>query len=185
MLSLFVISSIRHEFEIDVSNVQELEIFVQDNVAVCGGTSFALYDLFLTGDFSDLMNPPSASDAFSWEFDQTTGTVIISGTGKLPDYHCDYDPAPWDELGYFDLLKHMVIKDGITEIGSFTFTFVDESVTIPKSVTKIGALAFADASRLQTVYYQGTEAEWDNMVIDYAGNEVLDDISIVYLEDGN
>ena len=171
----------QHEFEIDVSNVQELEIFVQDNIAVCGGTSFALYDLFLTGDFSNPIVPPSTSDEFSWEFDQTTGTVIISGTGELPDYHCDHNAAPWDELGYYDLLKHMVIKDGITEIGSFTFAFVDESVTIPKSVTKIRAGAFADAWNIQTIYYQGTEAEWNSIEIDYAGNSELDDVNIVYL----
>ena len=131
----------------------------------------------------DNSTPPT--DEFSWEFDQTTGTVIISGTGELPDYHCDHNAAPWDELGYYDLLKHMVIKDGITEIGSFTFAFVDESVTIPKSVTKIRAGAFADAWNLQTIYYQGTEAEWNSIEIDYAGNSELNDVNIVYLGNSN
>jgi len=131
----------------------------------------------------DNSTPPT--DEFSWEFDQTTGTVIISGTGELPDYHCDHNAAPWDELGYYDLLKHMVIRDGITEIGSFTFAFVDESVTIPKSVTKIRAGAFADAWNLQTIYYQGTEVEWNSIEIDYAGNSELYDVNIVYLGNSN
>lgn len=175
----------QHEFQIDVSNIHELEIFVQDNVAVRGGTSFALFDLFLTGDISNSTVPPSPSEAFSWEFDETTGTVTISGTGSMKDYHCDHDPAPWDELGYDDLLKHMVIKDGITEIGTFTFAFVDETVTIPKSVTKIRSGAFADAWNLQTVYYQGTESEWNNIAIDYAGNGELERVNIIYLGNSN
>ena len=38
------------EFDIDVSEVTELKIYIEDNTAVKGGTSFALYDLFLFGD---------------------------------------------------------------------------------------------------------------------------------------
>jgi len=34
-------------FDIDISGVKELTIKVQDNLAVSGGTSFALYDLYL------------------------------------------------------------------------------------------------------------------------------------------
>lgn len=35
-------------FSVDVSDVKELKILVEDNNAVAGGTSFALYDMFLT-----------------------------------------------------------------------------------------------------------------------------------------
>ena len=35
------------EFNIDVSNVDELKVLIKDNIKTAGGTSFALYDLFL------------------------------------------------------------------------------------------------------------------------------------------
>lgn len=38
----------QHEFKIDVRNVETFKILVKDNKAVMGGTSFALYDMFLT-----------------------------------------------------------------------------------------------------------------------------------------
>ena len=86
-------TNFQHEFEIDVSNVQRLEILVQDNIAVCGGTSFALYDLFVTGDFSDNSNTdvkiidainytkpviatPDSSD-IGWEPDGMVHTIKI------------------------------------------------------------------------------------------------------------
>ena len=37
----------KHDFVIDVSGVDELKVLVQDNVKTAGGTSFALYNLFL------------------------------------------------------------------------------------------------------------------------------------------
>lgn len=46
---------------VDVSGVNELRLFVQDNVAVSGGTSFALYDMFL-----DASAPEIPSDAFEY-----------------------------------------------------------------------------------------------------------------------
>ena len=41
--------SYEFDFQIDVSNINSLKIMVKDNIAVCGGTSFAIYDLFLYG----------------------------------------------------------------------------------------------------------------------------------------
>lgn len=40
----------RHSFNVNVSDVDTLTIVVKDNVAVSGGTSFALYDMFLSQD---------------------------------------------------------------------------------------------------------------------------------------
>ncbi len=38
-----------YEISLNVTNVEQLTLYMCDNVAVCGGTSFALYDMFLIG----------------------------------------------------------------------------------------------------------------------------------------
>lgn len=45
--------SYKHEFTIDVSGVNSFKILMKDNVGVKGGTSFALYDMFLYEESSD------------------------------------------------------------------------------------------------------------------------------------
>lgn len=52
------------------------------------------------------------------------------------------------------------------------------SVTIPDSVTKIGYAAFSNCNSLTDIYYQGTEAEWENIEIASVGNECLDNVTI-------
>ncbi len=43
----------KHDFEIDVTGVKELKVMVKDNEKKAGGTSFALYNLFLERDTYD------------------------------------------------------------------------------------------------------------------------------------
>ena len=118
---------------------------------------------------------------FNWKFNESTGTLTLSGLGEMPDYHCDFDPAPWDYLFYSDLVKHIVIEDGLTSIGSFTCWGAEESVTIPKSVTFIEYAAF-DCAIVKTIYYQGSEADWDKITIIPQGNWALEEIKIIFLE---
>ncbi len=51
----------------------------------------------------------------------------------------------------------------VTEIGVGAFGFCSSltEVTIPKSVTSIGEMAFYDCGALVTVYYGGTQEDWD------------------------
>ena len=66
-------------------------------------------------------------------------------------------------FSYCRKLESVTIPEGVTTIGAYAFKYCDAatSVTIPKSVTSIGGLAFENCDALQTVYYNGTEAEWD------------------------
>lgn len=82
------------------------------------------------------------------------GTLTISGTGDIPDYLVyaySSNKAPW--YNDRDNIKNVVIKDGVTNIGSYAFCDCSRltSVVIPNSVTSIGDLAFYYCSSLTSV----------------------------------
>jgi len=86
------------------------------------------------------------------------GTLIISGTGDMPDYESIYEgkwiiasTAPWFE--YRNLFTAVMIEDGITSIGSYAFILCSNltSAIIGNSVRSIGYAAFYDCSNLASV----------------------------------
>ena len=79
----------------------------------------------------------------------------VTAIGEYAFYNC---PA----------LEQMVLPAGLTVIegGLFSDCISLKSVTIPKGVTAIGLYAFDDCDALEVINYQGTEAEWNQIVID-------------------
>ena len=77
-------------------------------------------------------------DNLTWTLD-IDGTLTISGTGDMYDF--EENGSPW--------CKNTAIK----------------SVVIPEGVTKIGAAAFVGCTSLTDVYYDGTEAQWNEIAV--------------------
>jgi hypothetical protein len=88
----------------------------------------------------------SCGDNLTWTFDDATGTLSISGTGEMYDF--DEDPAPWDE--FKNQITQIDISNGVTSIGNRAFCDLQyvTSITIPISVTRIGAEAFSGMTAL-------------------------------------
>ena len=66
-------------------------------------------------------------------------------------------------FGYCSSLTKVIIPEGVTSIGKGAFGACSSlmEVTIPKSVTSIGKWAFDECEALATVYYGGTQEDWD------------------------
>lgn len=85
-----------------------------------------------------------------WELDEN-GLLVISGSGEMEDYIVTGD-APWYEKSFS--IKTVVIESGITSIGRNSFSHYYTSITnitIPDSVTSIGAGAFTECMSLTAI----------------------------------
>ncbi len=83
----------------------------------------------------------TCGDNLTWEFDDSTGTLTISGTGEMYDYErlgsTDYTNAPWDE--YRESISSLVISEGITSVGERAFyshEYKFDTVYLPESLTQ-------------------------------------------------
>ena len=85
----------------------------------------------------------------TWEYDETTKTLTISGTGDMEDL--EGSPMPWGS--YLPDIECVNIENGVTSIAGWAFYGCSSltSVTIPDGVTSIGSSAFWDCSSLPSV----------------------------------
>ena len=90
----------------------------------------------------------------AWNFDATTGTLTVSGTGDLPDYPYSSSldrQAPWK--AWADNIKTVVLSEGITDTGDCTFHSLKNltKVQLPSTLKTIGNNAFSGAKKLKEV----------------------------------
>ena len=84
-----------------------------------------------------------------WSFDPASGTLTISGTGAIPNWSSNF-AMPWYDYirtannanGWS--VKHIVVSEGITDIGDYSFYYCTDlqDVSLPSSLTRIGNSAF-------------------------------------------
>ena len=91
----------------------------------------------------------TCGDNLTWEFDEYTSTLTISGTGDMYYYDVYFnasndeaDDRPWQ--AYTSKIKNIIINEGVTTISekafyNFEYLFF---VTIPLSLTRIKDKAF-------------------------------------------
>ncbi|MBQ7540856.1 MAG: leucine-rich repeat protein, partial [Clostridia bacterium] len=89
--------------------------------------------------------------AQGYTFDKSTCTLTVSGNATIDLL----------EFSGLDVIRHVVIEQGVTFIGSSAFRRCTglQSVTIPDSVTIIGPSAFDSCSALQSVTIPGSVTE--------------------------
>lgn len=135
--------------------------------------------------FAADLNGQCGENAF-YELNETTQTLIISGSGSMFNYDNSVAPFSVRDMIY----QSVIIEEGITSIGNAAFFNRSKllSVRIPDSVETIGILAFygcsnltsvtigsgvsdiglgafADCSNLKDVFFNGCEEEWNSIEI--------------------
>ncbi len=95
-----------------------------------------------------LADGEDCGEDLTWILD-SSGVLMISGSGAMADY--EPDSLRWDNRE--DAVIHVILEDGITEIGSFAFYDCTNltDIVIPESVTAIGTAAFKGCSSLKDV----------------------------------
>ena len=88
-------------------------------------------------------------DNLTWKL-YADGTLNISGTGAMKDYDYSDNRSP---VYMNSSVKKIVIEDGVTSIGNWTFSDCSGliSITIPNSVASIGDWAFYYCTSLTTI----------------------------------
>ena len=81
------------------------------------------------------------------------GTLTISGTGNMENWNLSSGEKQESPLKNKKEIKHVVIEDGVTDIGYCAFGDCSnlKDITIADSVTNIGKLAFKNCSSLENI----------------------------------
>ena len=89
-------------------------------------------------------------EELSWNFDEETGTLTISGTGEMDDYSTS-SLAPWYQ--YKTAITDIVVNEGVTSLGTYAFYRCSHlvNVSLPDSLTSIGNGAFEGCSSLESI----------------------------------
>lgn len=109
-------------------------------------------------DFND-GNVASAEESgqsgnIQWELEDSDDdgfedTLIINGSGDMPDYK-SYDEQPW--YAYRNTISHLIIEDGITSIGSYTFKLPNlQNIEWGENITKIGSYTLNDCEKITEI----------------------------------
>ena len=116
-----------------------------------------------------------SADSVKWNFNSSTGTLKISGTGKMSNLNNSTETEnisdgagtyPWANLK--DSITNIVIADGVTSIGSKAFIAYTNvtSVNIGKDVSEIGVGALSQLSACTTF---NVSSENSNFTTDATG----------------
>ena len=91
----------------------------------------------------------TCGNASTWEL-YSDGTLIISGTGDMFDYYSRSD-VPWYSVR--GSIRMVIIEDGITRIGSYSFAhcYHLSTVVMSNDIIEIGAYAFSQCWWLLSV----------------------------------
>ncbi|MDR2148379.1 MAG: leucine-rich repeat protein, partial [Tannerella sp.] len=107
----------------------------------------------------------STEYAFWWRVG--ADTLYINGSGAIPDY--SENTAPW--AGVRNNIKHVVIAQGITEIGNYSFGNFQqmEDIALPEGITRIGNSAFGRCAALKNINLPAGLLTIGRSAFDYTG----------------
>ena len=105
---------------------------------------------------SEIVLGGPCGDNVDWTFDQSSGTLTISGEGEM----CDYNDGEQLYYDYMYNINRVVIEEGVTSIGARAFQYCSmREISFPSTLKTIGEFAFAKADQLYKIEYNGCSIE--------------------------
>ena len=120
----------------------------------------ALFAIVMCVATAQAQNPTSGTTgSLTWKYDTGTKTLTISGKGEIKGKVEITEKTPWN--AFKETTTNLVIEEGVTSIGGNVFQCFTAliSVTFPKSLTKILALAFDGCNKLPSVKFPDSMEE--------------------------
>ncbi len=90
------------------------------------------------------IEPTQLGDSSTYySYNASSKTLTISGSGSMPNFTNSEKSIPWYNWRSDGSIENVVIEEGITSVGNYSFASVKASdFTIPSTLTKIGNYAF-------------------------------------------
>lgn len=87
--------------------------------------------------------------SLSWDYNEETATLTLSGTGDMPNY--GLGEAPWGE--FLEQIETITISSGITTIGDNVFSNCVRltNLNLPNDLRRIGKSSFLECISLQSI----------------------------------
>ena len=104
----------------------------------------------LEGMQMDAENSGNCGDSVRWDFNPSSGELVISGNGAMNDYNLPHgNPSPWKKAD----VKTVLIEEGVTEIGTYAFYYCVNlaKISLPNTLTRIGAFSFTGCNALTNI----------------------------------
>ena len=94
-------------------------------------------------------------DDVYYYIDPESGTLIVYGNGTMQDFN-QTNPAPWQDQK--EIIEHIVIKDGVDNIGDEAFKDLSkvDDIVISGTVNDLGRDIFENCDDLYEVEFEGT-----------------------------
>ena len=108
--------------------------------------------LLITGMFASLTvyaEENTCGENLTWEFDESTGTLTVKGTGLMESY-THYSKRPWSSTS---LITKVVLEEGITSVGMKAFGQFSnlETIELPSTLETINPFAFYECEKLSNI----------------------------------
>ena len=141
--------------------------------------SFFIIEVYADTIMSGNLSKDENKDSVIWTLNED-GDMIITGSGEMKGF-----PTYFSFDGTYSKIKKVIIEDGVSNIGSYVFGMCENmsSISIPLSLKAIDENAFVDASSLKSIYYSGTQEQWNEIVISSEGNGFLLNAKINFKEE--
>lgn len=110
---------------------------------------------------------------------------LLSGCSKLESIYIPTNVISIGSSAFYGCasLRKIIIPRNVTKIDSSAFAWCLnlKYIVFPKSITSLGGSLLENCSSLETVFYIGTQEEWNNISIKSSNNTILENSERLYI----